>query len=48
MDQEKAADATAAVAAAATDQDGAVYYSEHTHLPGSTVAAAGGICAFCL
>ncbi|CAL5017170.1 unnamed protein product [Urochloa decumbens] len=47
--EEKAADATAAVAA--TDQDGAVYCSEHPYPPGAAAAAgagAGGICAFCL
>ncbi|OEL21044.1 hypothetical protein BAE44_0017936 [Dichanthelium oligosanthes] len=49
--EEKAADATAAVAAAAVDHDGAVYCSEHPYPPGATAAAgagAGGICAFCL
>ena len=49
--EEKAADATAAVVAAAADQDAAVYCSEHPYPPGATAAAgtgAGGICAFCL
>ena len=49
--EEKAADATAAVVAAAADQDAAVHCSEHPYPPGATAAAgagAGGICAFCL
>ncbi|XP_062225555.1 uncharacterized protein LOC133924155 [Phragmites australis] len=51
--EDKAADAVAvAVAAAvATDQDGAVYCSEHPYPPGAAAAAGagtGGICAFCL